>query len=198
LFSLVMCVGLLYAGNYTLWTSANVERQINLFCDGGFPKMTDLSRTLIQNFIDAEFRHIDRYMCRKDYCPCSQRVDPINFADRASEFADLSNVGNITAYYSECYKGLPEKEKFNDYFLTILETLEVKHNCGGICETTLFYFFRTSITGPPKQSCKAPLVSFFKRELEPIGYYGVIFAVLNGLYFLVQFNLWSTYTTEII
>ena len=26
LFSLVMCVGLMYAGNYTLWTAGNVER----------------------------------------------------------------------------------------------------------------------------------------------------------------------------
>ena len=94
-----MCVGLIYAGNYTLWTSANVERQITLFCDGGFPKMTDLSRTLIQNFIDSEFRHIDRYMCRAGYCACSPRIDPSHYGDRADEFADLSLVGKYTNYY---------------------------------------------------------------------------------------------------
>lgn len=66
--------------------------------------MTDLSRSLIQGFIDAEFRHVDRYMCRKDYCPCSSRVDPINFGERSKEFSDLSNVGEITEYYTQCYK----------------------------------------------------------------------------------------------
>ena len=112
--------------------------------------MTDLSRTLIQNFMDAEFRHIDRYMCIAPYCACSPRIEARNYGDRADEFSDLSLVGKYTQYYPDCYNTLPKEDKFNDYFLTILETMEVKYNCGGICDTTLFYFFRTAVTGPPK------------------------------------------------
>ena len=106
--SVIMCFGLIYAGNYSIWTANNVENQLKLFCDGGFPKLTDLSKTLIQNMIDAEFHHISRYMCNADYCPCSTLVDKIKFGDRASEFQFLSNAGSVKKYYSDCYPEVTE------------------------------------------------------------------------------------------
>ena len=160
--------------------------------------MTDLSKTLIQNFIDAEYRHIDRYMCRQEGCPCSPRVDSLNYGTRANEFKDLSNLGTVTQYYADCYSTLPADAKFGNSFLTILETMENKHNCQGICNTTLFYFFRTAVKGPPEGKCTSYIIEFFKQELEPIGYYGVINGTLMGFYFLVQLQLWTQYTTEVV
>lgn len=166
--SFIMCVGLIYAGNYTIWTANNVENQVELFCDGGFPKLTDLSKTLIQNMIDAEFHHITRYMCNTEYCPCSSLVDKIKFGDRASEFQYLSNAGSVKKYFRDCYPKVTTLENnkaisFSKDFLKVLEMLEVTYDCGGVCETPLFYFFKTSTAGPPPRNCRPFLIKYFKQ-----------------------------------
>ena len=140
--------------------------------------------------IDAEFHHISRYMCNGEYCPCSTLVDKLKFGDRASEFKLLSNAGSVKKYYEDCYPIVTEMEqnkafKFTPHFLKVLEMLEVTYDCGGVCETSLFYFFKSSTAGPPPRSCRPFLIKYFKEQLGAIGIYGIVNGTLMGTYFLV-------------
>ena len=53
-FSAVMAYPLYYAGVYSYNTATNIEWQIEEYCDGGFPQMSDLSSYLVEQFILAE------------------------------------------------------------------------------------------------------------------------------------------------
>ena len=75
-FSCILSIPLMYVGNYSLWTAQNIERQIEEYCLGGFPQMTDLSSNTVIELQRAENHLIDRYMCNGQYCPCSITIDP--------------------------------------------------------------------------------------------------------------------------
>ena len=97
-------------------------------------------------------------MCHKKECPCSNVIDPQLYGDRSVEFgSSISLTGHVTKFYDQCYKVLKEKKKvheLNKYFLTLLEEMEIQHNCGGICKTNLFWFFKTAKFGPPLHDCR--------------------------------------------
>jgi hypothetical protein len=65
--------------------------------------MTDLSSYTVIELERAESRLVERYMCNKNYCPCSITIDPQTYGERASEFQLLDTTGTVTKFYEDCY-----------------------------------------------------------------------------------------------
>ena len=126
-------------------------------------------------------------MCSKEYCPCKASIDPVLYGDRAGEFHQLSLTGKVTRFYEDCYLPLLENgtlTKLNKYFLTLLEEFEIKHRCGGICSTNLFWFFESAKKGPPNHRCKNEVIQKYDRQCGSVGIYCLTHAAIMILYFL--------------
>mmetsp|Transcript_32154 Transcript_32154/g.49169 ORF Transcript_32154/g.49169 Transcript_32154/m.49169 type:complete len:107 (-) Transcript_32154:62-382(-) len=104
-------------------------------------------------------------MCSADFCPCSATLDPLVFGNRSSEFEGLDLTGSNLKFYEDCYLGqLINKnvsEPLDQEFLALLERFEVQYDCGGICETNLFYFFGSNLKGSPPNNCKSRIIRYF-------------------------------------
>ena len=46
-FSAMLSIPLIYAGNFSLSTAQNISSQIEIYCAGGFPQFSDLSRNTV-------------------------------------------------------------------------------------------------------------------------------------------------------
>jgi len=124
-----------------------------LECDGGFPKLTSISKQLVEQLNEVEYHYLDRYMCKQEYCPCSETIVAARFGERANLFStEYSNSGEVSKFYEHCYLKLVSEnqvEVIDPAILTVLEKLEVENNCSGICEIPMFFFFKASNQTPP-------------------------------------------------
>mmetsp|Transcript_4553 Transcript_4553/g.7746 ORF Transcript_4553/g.7746 Transcript_4553/m.7746 type:complete len:98 (-) Transcript_4553:100-393(-) len=97
-------------------------------------------------------------MCNNAFCDCSSDLDPVLFGDRQAEVEVKDRTGDVLKFYEDCYLNILLKngqvEAFSTDFLAMLERFEIEYNCGGLCETNLFYFFGTNLNGSPPEDCK--------------------------------------------
>ena len=143
----------------------------------------------MENVFNADENYLKRYMCVKDFCPCSNDLESILFGDRQAEFEKLENTGEVLTFYKDCYqdillkKGLvPELPKI---LLVLMERFEVEKKCGGICGTNLFHFFHSNMKGSPPNSCREHYIEYFQVQAGSVGKFGLIHGSLLLAYFLV-------------
>ena len=63
--SLASAVALLTTGITIVGSGLNLDEHIDMFCDGGFPPFTLITKIYINAFREIETNYIGRYMCKK-------------------------------------------------------------------------------------------------------------------------------------
>lgn len=98
--SLIFGLILLYFGTESLHTVRVIGSDINSLCQGGFPQMHSIGKAMVENYIEVENHYLNRFMCNKDYCPCSETVDPGRYGAKQSLFGNnFSNSGSVYKFY---------------------------------------------------------------------------------------------------
>ena len=150
--------------------------------------------------------YLQRYMCVPDLCPCSEKINATSFGTRQIELEELDiKTGKAHVFYEHCYTTLTngtlsgptgklaEVEPKPRKFLELLQQLEFDNNCQGLCETSLFYFFRSSANGPPPQSCREPIINYFWQHCGFIALFCLWHGFILTLFFIVQFRFWISF-----
>ena len=139
-------------------------------------------------------------MCNGDFCPCAPTVNPDNYGDRADEFELLDTTGRVLRFYEDCYEPVLmssdtgiNMEGFTEEILYMLEEFEVEFNCAGLCETQLFFFFKSAKNGPPITYCREEIIKVFYEQAGALGIYGIVHGAINSAYFLVSLLFWTKY-----
>lgn len=148
--------------------------------------------------------YVQRYMCIEDLCPCSEKINTTSFGIRQIELNELDmKSGRAFKFYDHCYLDLTNstagESKTTDLepkpqkFLELVKYLEVEYDCQGLCETSLFYFFKSNTNGPPPNSCREPIINYFWEQCGFIAIFLLWHGLILTLYFIVQFRFWISF-----
>ena len=92
-------------------------------------------------------------MCKSDFCPCSPEISASKYGSRSPELKDLDiSSGLASQFFEDCYQPLVSDGRLKSLssdFLALLKQFESEKDCQGMCNTSLFYFFKSSKDGPP-------------------------------------------------
>ena len=155
--------------------------------------MAPVADSFIKQLFEVEHNYIRLRMCAPASCPCSSLIDPSSaaFAARYQEFGHLDvsgENGDASAFYGDCY--LPavargELRPLHPRMLDLLYLLEREGDCAGLCEPSLFYFFKSARYGPPPRSCRAEILNYYRWEWAVVTYFGIFHGTVLLLYFMV-------------
>ena len=197
MFSCLCSVAFIGVGIVISQQAVNIKSNMELFCKGGFPNFALITEIYVSSFVEVEQRYILKHMC-KDYCACSTKIIPDKFGSRAKELEGMDlKTGAASTFYDHCYKVGVDKQDINPLkqgFLDLIKEMEANNDCQGICNTNLFYFFKSSSNGPPPKSCFEPIVTYFITEWGQLGFWCLVQGANLLIYCLLQFRMWNSFS----
>jgi hypothetical protein len=87
--SFASSMALMTAGAGSIYQTIFLSRDLDIYCQGGFPNMANMALTYLDEIHKIEHYYVRENMCVKNRCPCSTKIDRNAFGVRSSELDSL-------------------------------------------------------------------------------------------------------------